>query len=114
MGPDDQVILVQHCPDWLVDWFWGHTKAKNLRQLVRGPLAGRARVQLAGEMGPVWGPWAAWGLWGIGGQLAAGVTGAYALLGPPHTFAFAPSAPGLPPRPPPRPIHPPLQVTSTS
>ena len=49
MGPDDQVILVQHCPDWLVDWFWGHTKAKNLRQLVRGPLAGRARVQLAGE-----------------------------------------------------------------
>jgi hypothetical protein len=42
---------VQHCPDWLVDWFWGHTKAKNLRQLVRGPLAGRARVQLAGETG---------------------------------------------------------------
>ena len=49
LGPDDQVVLVQHCPDWLVDWFWGHTKAKNLRQLVRGPLAGRARVQLAGE-----------------------------------------------------------------
>lgn len=35
--------------DWLVGWFWGHSTAKNLRQLVRGPLGGRARIQLAGE-----------------------------------------------------------------
>ncbi|KAL4423131.1 hypothetical protein ABPG77_004814 [Micractinium sp. CCAP 211/92] len=53
MGPDDQAILVQHCPTWLVDWFWGHrvhSGAKNLRQLVRGPLRGRARVHLAGDL----------------------------------------------------------------
>ncbi|KAI7840166.1 hypothetical protein COHA_005949 [Chlorella ohadii] len=50
MGPEDQVILVQHQPDWLVGWFWGHGTAKNLRQLVRGPLRGRARLQLAGDL----------------------------------------------------------------
>lgn len=51
MGPTDQVILVQHCPTWLVGWFWGHPGAKNLRQLVRGPLRGRARLHLAGRQG---------------------------------------------------------------
>ena len=41
---------VQHCPTWLTGWFWGHPgTAKNLRQLVRGPLKGRARIQMAGE-----------------------------------------------------------------
>ena len=49
MGPGDQAILVMHCPRWLIDWFWGDQKCKNLRQLVRGPLRGRARVHLAGE-----------------------------------------------------------------
>ncbi|EFN50573.1 hypothetical protein CHLNCDRAFT_136265 [Chlorella variabilis] len=47
LGPGDQVVLVQHCPSWLVDWFWGRCQGSNLRQLVRGPLRGRARLQLA-------------------------------------------------------------------
>ncbi|GAB4822190.1 hypothetical protein N2152v2_009236 [Parachlorella kessleri] len=50
MGPDDQAIVAMHCPTWLVDWFWGSEKCKNLRQLIRGPLRGRARVGLAGDL----------------------------------------------------------------
>lgn len=48
MGPGDQAVLVLHQPIWLVGWFWGHATAKNLAQLVRGPLHGRARIALAG------------------------------------------------------------------
>ena len=50
MGPGDQAIIAMHCPTWLVDWFWGSTKSKNLRQLVRGPLRGRARLAVAGDL----------------------------------------------------------------
>ncbi|KAK2079809.1 hypothetical protein QBZ16_002204 [Prototheca wickerhamii] len=50
MGPDDRAILIMHCPRWLVDWFWGTTSAANLRQLIRGPLRGRARVAVAGDL----------------------------------------------------------------
>lgn len=48
MAPGDQAVLVLHQPIWLVSWFWGHRLAPNLLQLVRGPLAGRARIALAG------------------------------------------------------------------
>jgi hypothetical protein len=50
MAPGDAALVVTHCPRWLVDWFWGANKAKNLRQLLRGPLRGRARVHLAGDL----------------------------------------------------------------
>lgn len=50
MGPDDRAILILHCPRWLVDWFWGTITAANLRQLIRGPLRGRARVAIAGDL----------------------------------------------------------------
>lgn len=50
MGPGDQAIVAMHCPTWLVDWFWGTAKCKNLRQLIRGPLRGRARLALAGDL----------------------------------------------------------------
>lgn len=50
MAPSDQIIIMLHCPRQLHDWFWGANHAKNLRQLVRGPLQGRARVQIAGDL----------------------------------------------------------------
>jgi hypothetical protein len=50
MGPDDAAILVTHCPEWLTSWFWGHSGGKTLRKLVRGPLRGRARLHLAGDL----------------------------------------------------------------
>lgn len=59
MGPEDQAIIALHCPTWLVDWFWGTTKGANLRQLIRGPLRGRARMTIAGTrarmLGRGWG-----------------------------------------------------------
>ena len=73
MGPDDQVILVQHCPTWLIDWFWGHSAGKNLRQLVRGPLQGRARMHLAG--GCAWGCAGGAGGRGLWWRLAVGERG---------------------------------------
>ncbi|KAL6778167.1 hypothetical protein ACKKBG_A17180 [Auxenochlorella protothecoides x Auxenochlorella symbiontica] len=50
MAPTDQAILIMHCPRWLVDWFWGTDTANNLRHLVRGPLRGRARLAVAGDL----------------------------------------------------------------
>ena len=50
MEPDDSVVLVTHTPEWLTSWFWGNTCGKNLRKLVRGPLKGRARLHLAGDL----------------------------------------------------------------
>lgn len=52
MGPQDTAIIVTHCPQWLVDWFWGkgETSGKILRQLIRGPLRGRVKLRLAGDL----------------------------------------------------------------
>lgn len=50
MGPTDAAIIVTHCPHWLIDWYWGKHSGKNLRQLVRGVLKGRARMHLAGDL----------------------------------------------------------------
>lgn len=50
MGPTDSAIIVTHCPHWLIDWYWGKHSGKNLRQLVRGVLKGRARMHLAGDL----------------------------------------------------------------
>ena len=50
MLPEDTAILVTHTPEWLTSWFWGKTCGKNLRKLVRGPLKGRARLHLAGDL----------------------------------------------------------------
>lgn len=50
MEADDSAIIVTHCPQWLVDWFWGHHTGKNLRQLVRGPLRGKVKLRLAGDL----------------------------------------------------------------
>lgn len=50
MGPNDAAIIVTHCPYWLIEWFWGRRLCKNLRHLLRGPLRGRARVHLAGDL----------------------------------------------------------------
>lgn len=50
MAPGDAAIMVTHCPLWLIDWFWGHHSGKNLRQLIRGPLRGKVRLKLAGDL----------------------------------------------------------------
>lgn len=52
MGPHDTAIIVTHCPQWLVDWFWGkgENSGKILRQLIRGPLRGRVKLRLAGDL----------------------------------------------------------------
>lgn len=50
MQHDHRAIIVTHCPQWLIDWFWGRNDGKNLRQLLRGPLRGRARIHLAGDL----------------------------------------------------------------
>lgn len=52
MGADDKVIIVTHCPPWLLDWFFGVDKRahKLLRQLITGPLRGRTRLRLAGDL----------------------------------------------------------------
>jgi hypothetical protein len=50
MAPTDQAVIMLHCPRWLLDWFWGTRKSKNLRQLIRGPLRGRARLSIAGDL----------------------------------------------------------------
>lgn len=52
MSSTDRAIVVTHCPQWLVDWFWGHGEesGKILRQLIRGPLRGRVKLRLAGDL----------------------------------------------------------------
>ncbi|KAH7619432.1 hypothetical protein NADE_006274 [Nannochloris sp. 'desiccata'] len=50
MAPNDSAIIVSHAPQWLINWFWGKTEGKNLRQLLRGPLRGRARMHLCGDL----------------------------------------------------------------
>lgn len=50
MGPNDAAVVVSHAPQWLINWFWGRHEGKNLRQLLRGPLRGRARVHLCGDL----------------------------------------------------------------
>lgn len=52
MGPNGKVIIVTHCPPWLIDWFFGVDKRahKLLRQLITGPLRGRTRLRLAGDL----------------------------------------------------------------
>ena len=52
MEPGDAAILVTHCPLWLVDWFWGKGEhsGKILRQLIRGPLRGKVKLRLAGDL----------------------------------------------------------------
>lgn len=52
MGPRDRVVVVTHCPSWLTDWFWGVDKQahKLLRQLINGPLRGRVKLRLAGDL----------------------------------------------------------------
>jgi len=46
------VRQVTHCPSWLIDWFWGADKQahKLLRQLINGPLRGRVKLRLAGDL----------------------------------------------------------------
>jgi hypothetical protein len=50
MAPNDSAIIVSHAPQWLISWFWGKTEGKNMRQLLRGPLRGRARMHLCGDL----------------------------------------------------------------
>jgi len=50
MAPNDSSIIVSHAPQWLINWFWGRTEGKNMRQLLRGPLRGRARMHLCGDL----------------------------------------------------------------
>ena len=52
MRPEDKVIIVTHCPPWLIDWFFGVDKRahKLLRQLINGPLRGRVKLRLAGDL----------------------------------------------------------------
>lgn len=35
LAPDDAVVIITHEPCWLLEWFWQHPAAANLRCVLR-------------------------------------------------------------------------------
>lgn len=47
---DDNVILVTHEPNWLLDWYWDSGTGNNVAHFVKDHLKGRCRLRIAGDL----------------------------------------------------------------
>ncbi|KAL9259935.1 hypothetical protein AKJ16_DCAP02612 [Drosera capensis] len=47
---NDNVIIMTHEPNWLLDWYWNETSGKNIGHLVRDHLKGRCKLRIAGDL----------------------------------------------------------------
>lgn len=47
---DDNVILVTHEPNWLLDWYWDSGTGRNVAHFVEDHLKGRCRLRIAGDL----------------------------------------------------------------
>ncbi|KAG1347649.1 Cobyric acid synthase [Cocos nucifera] len=50
IGENDNVIVMTHEPNWLLDWYWNEITGKNVSHLICDYLKGRCRLRMAGDL----------------------------------------------------------------
>ncbi|XP_008799898.2 uncharacterized protein LOC103714434 isoform X2 [Phoenix dactylifera] len=50
IGSNDNVIVMTHEPNWLLDWYWNEITGKNVSHLICDYLKGRCRLRMAGDL----------------------------------------------------------------
>ncbi|KAL3617939.1 hypothetical protein CASFOL_038260 [Castilleja foliolosa] len=50
VGENDNVIIMTHEPNWLLDWYWNDVTGKNISHLIIDHLKGRCKLRIAGDL----------------------------------------------------------------